>query len=86
MSTLPSLWASILARQVAAGLLKGVAVPGEIDATQRGMPYNVTTEMDLKLWSIAAKGEQSAFRRVGRLSTGQRSQDRSRCPVRMRRS
>jgi hypothetical protein len=58
MSTLPSLWASILARQVAAGLLKGVAVPGEIDATQRGMPYNVTTEMDLKLWSIAAKAEQ----------------------------
>jgi hypothetical protein len=48
----------ILARPVAARLLKGVAVPGEIDATQRGMPYNVTTEMDLKLWSIASKAEQ----------------------------
>jgi pyruvate,water dikinase len=58
MSTLPPLWASILARQVAAGLLKGVAAPGEIDATQRGMPYNVTTEMDLKLWSIASKAER----------------------------
>jgi rifampicin phosphotransferase len=58
MSLLPPLWASILARPVAAGLLKGVAVPGEIDATQRGMPYNVTTEMDLKLWSITAKAEQ----------------------------
>jgi phosphohistidine swiveling domain-containing protein len=58
MSLLPPLWASILAREVAAGLLKGVAVPGEIDATQRGMPYNVTTEMDLKLWSIASNAEQ----------------------------
>jgi pyruvate,water dikinase len=58
MSLLPPLWASILARQVAAGLLKGVAVQGEIDATQRGMPYNVTTEMDLKLWSMAAKAAQ----------------------------
>jgi rifampicin phosphotransferase len=58
MSTLPPLWASILARQVAAGLLKGAARPGEIDATQRGMPYNVTTEMNLKLWSIASKAQQ----------------------------
>ena len=58
MSLLPPLWASILARPVAAGLLKGVAVPGEIDATQRGMPYNVTTQMDLKLLSITAKAEQ----------------------------
>jgi rifampicin phosphotransferase len=58
MSLLPPLWASILARPIAAGLLKGVAAPGEIDATQRGMPYNVTTEMDLKLWSIASKAEQ----------------------------
>ena len=58
MSLLPPLWASILAREVGAGLLKGVAGPGEIDATQRGMPYNVTTEMDLKLWSIASNAEQ----------------------------
>jgi rifampicin phosphotransferase len=58
MSTLPPLWASMLARQLAAGLLKGAVGPGEIDATQRGMPYNVTTEMDLKLWSIASKAQQ----------------------------
>jgi rifampicin phosphotransferase len=58
MSLLPPLWAGILARQVAAGLLKGVTSPGEIDATQRGMPYNVTTEMDLKLWSIASNADQ----------------------------
>jgi pyruvate,water dikinase len=53
MRTLPPLWAALLARGVAEGLLRGVSEPGELDAIQRGMPYNVTTEMDLQLWSIA---------------------------------
>ncbi len=53
MRTLPPLWASLLARGVADGLLQGVSEPGELDSIQRGMPYNVTTEMDLALWAVA---------------------------------
>jgi pyruvate,water dikinase len=47
---LPPLYAGLLSSRIAAGLLGPVAGPGEVDATQRGMPYNVTTEMDLDLW------------------------------------
>jgi rifampicin phosphotransferase len=51
---LPPIYAALLAKEVAAGLLAGVALPGEIDATLRGMPHNPTTEMDLALWRLAA--------------------------------
>ncbi len=53
MRALPPLWAALTARGVADGLLSGVSEPGDLDSIQRGMPYNVTTEMDLELWSIA---------------------------------
>ena len=50
---LPPLYAGLLSSRIAAGLLGPVAGPGEVDATQRGMPYNVTTQMDLDLWRVA---------------------------------
>jgi rifampicin phosphotransferase len=33
-------------------LLRGVAQPGELQEVLRGLPHNVTTEMDLKLWEL----------------------------------
>jgi pyruvate,water dikinase len=53
----------LLSSRIAAALLGPVAGPGEVDATQRGMPYNVTTEMDLDLWrvGIAAAPYRSVF-------------------------
>ncbi|GAA5118422.1 PEP/pyruvate-binding domain-containing protein [Pseudonocardia adelaidensis] len=51
---LPPLYASMLARAGAIGLLRGVAAESEVDETLRGMPDNVTTEMDLALWRLAA--------------------------------
>jgi rifampicin phosphotransferase len=33
-------------------LLRDVAEPGELQEVLRGLPHNVTTEMDLKLWSL----------------------------------
>jgi rifampicin phosphotransferase len=50
---LPPLYAGLLSSRIAAALLGPVAGPGEVDATQRGMPYNVTTQMDLDLWRVA---------------------------------
>jgi pyruvate,water dikinase len=60
---LPPLYAGLLSSPIAAALLGPVARPGEVDATQRGMPYNVTTEMDLDLWrvGIAAAPYRSVF-------------------------
>ena len=60
---LPPLYAGLLSSPIAAALLGPVAGPGEVDATQRGMPYNVTTEMDLDLWrvGIAAAPYRSVF-------------------------
>lgn len=50
---LPPLYAAMVSRAVAAALLAGVAGEGEIDETQRGMPFNATTEMDLALRQLA---------------------------------
>ena len=35
-------------------LLRGVAEPRELEAVLRGLPHNVTTEMDLELWDVCA--------------------------------
>ncbi|WP_370831318.1 PEP/pyruvate-binding domain-containing protein [Kocuria sediminis] len=53
MRSLPPLWAALLAQAVAGRLLRGILRPGELNATLRGMPHNVTTQMDLQLWSVA---------------------------------
>lgn len=53
MRSLPPLWAALIAQGVAGWVLDGILQPGELNATLRGMPHNVTTQMDLKLWSVA---------------------------------
>jgi rifampicin phosphotransferase len=58
MEMLPPIWAAMFTRLAAVALLAGVATESEVDETLRGMPYNVTTEMDLALWRLAsAAGE-----------------------------
>ncbi|MFD9947444.1 PEP/pyruvate-binding domain-containing protein [Nonomuraea sp. NPDC059023] len=52
------LMAGILAGTAPAGLLEGVASPGELDTVLGGMPYNVTTEMDLALWNLSVKARK----------------------------
>jgi pyruvate,water dikinase len=54
MRMLPPIYAALLARAAAVALLADVATAGEVDETLRGMPHNVTTEMDLALWRMAA--------------------------------
>ncbi|MFC3999317.1 PEP/pyruvate-binding domain-containing protein [Nocardiopsis sediminis] len=46
-----------------AALLKGIATREEADTVLGGMPHNVTTEMDLKLWRMAtrAAGHRELF-------------------------
>jgi phosphohistidine swiveling domain-containing protein len=39
---------------MAAALLRRDAAPGELATVLRGLPHNVTTEMDLRLWELAA--------------------------------
>nr|BFE77547.1 hypothetical protein GCM10020093_001480 [Planobispora longispora] len=48
------LMTGILVGMAPSGLLRGVATEEELDAVLGGMPHNVTTEMDLALWGIAA--------------------------------
>ncbi len=55
MEMLPPLYGYLMAKGVATSLLAGVASESEIDETLRGMPNNVTTQMDLRLWRIAAE-------------------------------
>ena len=51
---LAPLYAAMLARVAAVGLLADVAAESEVDETLRGAPHNVTMEMDLALWRLAA--------------------------------
>lgn len=41
------------ASYIPTSLLQGVAASGEAETVLRGMPHNVTTEMDLELWHLA---------------------------------
>lgn len=49
------LMAGMLAASVPATLLDGVATAAEVDTALGGLPYNVTTEMDLALWRLAVR-------------------------------
>ena len=49
---LAPIYAAMFIRQAAVALLAGVATESEVDETLRGMPHNVTTEMDLALWRL----------------------------------
>jgi pyruvate,water dikinase len=51
---LPPIYAAMSTRAAVIALLAGVATASGIDETLRGMPHNVTTEMDLTLWRLAA--------------------------------
>ncbi len=50
--------AGMLAGALPAGLLGGVATREELDTVLGGMPYNVTTEMDLALWGLAVRARE----------------------------
>lgn len=52
-ATLPGPAAGYLMLAVARRLLRGIAKPRELEAVLRGLPHNVTTEMDLELWDVA---------------------------------
>jgi pyruvate,water dikinase len=40
---------------LAGKLLDGMRQPGDLETLLRGLPHNVTTEMDLRLWELAAR-------------------------------
>ncbi|MFC5952443.1 PEP/pyruvate-binding domain-containing protein [Pseudonocardia lutea] len=47
--------AGFVAFGLAAALLRGRTRPGELSTVLRGLPHNVTTEMDLALWRLAER-------------------------------
>ncbi|MFY1670734.1 PEP/pyruvate-binding domain-containing protein [Plantactinospora sp. WMMB334] len=47
--------AGMLTAALPAGLLRGIASQSEIHTVLGGMPHNVTIEMDLALWRVAAR-------------------------------
>ncbi len=47
--------AGFLARALAGKLARDSVEPGEWDEMLRGLPHNVTTEMDLELWALATR-------------------------------
>ncbi|MDQ0754415.1 PEP/pyruvate-binding domain-containing protein [Arthrobacter sp. B3I4] len=52
-ATLPGPSVGYIMLAVARRLLRGIAAPRELEAVLRGLPHNVTTEMDLELWHLA---------------------------------
>lgn len=61
--TLPGPAAGYIMLALARALLRGIAAPRELEAVLRGLPHNVTTEMDLELWQVAvAIGGDAASR------------------------
>ena len=52
-ATLPGPSVGYIMLAVARRLLRGIAQPRELEAVLRGLPHNVTTEMDLELWQLA---------------------------------
>lgn len=53
-ATLPAPAVGYLLLAAARRLLRGIVEPTELEAVLRGLPHNVTTEMDLELWHLAA--------------------------------
>jgi len=65
-ATLPAPSVGYIMLAVARRLLRGIAPPRELEAVLRGLPHNVTTEMDLELWQLAVSiaadpGSREAF-------------------------
>ena len=64
-ATLPGPAVGYLLLAAARRLLRGIAEPRELEAVLRGLPNNVTTEMDLELWQLAVSvGANDASREV----------------------
>ena len=65
LATLPGPSVGYLMLAGARRLLRGIAAPRELEAVLRGLPNNVTTEMDLELWQLAVTiGANAASREV----------------------
>jgi rifampicin phosphotransferase len=65
LATLPGPAVGYLMLALARRLLRGIARPRELEAVLRGLPHNVTTEMDLELWQLSvAIGADPASREV----------------------
>ncbi|WP_427005099.1 PEP/pyruvate-binding domain-containing protein [Pseudarthrobacter sp. H2] len=65
MATLPGPAVGYLMLALARRLLRGIAQPRELEAVLRGLPHNVTTEMDLELWQLSvAVGADPASRKI----------------------
>jgi pyruvate,water dikinase len=56
--------AGMLASAVPGSLLKGVATADEIHAVLRGVPHNITIEMDLALWDLAEAAAGAGHREL----------------------
>ncbi|MGH3836409.1 MAG: PEP-utilizing enzyme, partial [Pseudonocardiaceae bacterium] len=54
-TVVPVAGAGFLALALASKLARGDVEPGEWDEVLRGVPHNVTTEMDLELWALATR-------------------------------
>ncbi|WP_344447895.1 PEP-utilizing enzyme [Acrocarpospora macrocephala] len=54
-SILPAVAPGFIMLGLAGKLLGGKAKPGELASVLRGLPHNVTTEMDLELWHLAER-------------------------------
>ena len=52
---LPAALAGLAMFGLAVRLLRDVAEPGELQGALRGIPHNVTTEMDLRLWDLTQR-------------------------------
>ncbi|MFI6319518.1 PEP/pyruvate-binding domain-containing protein [Nonomuraea sp. NPDC050556] len=65
----PALAAGLVSFGLAARLLRGTAGGDELQAVLRGLPYNVTTEMDLALWHLAEEIRQDPALTARFLST-----------------
>ena len=52
-ATLPAPSVGYIMLAAARRLLRGIAPPRELEAVLRGLPHNITTEMDLELWQLA---------------------------------
>ncbi|WJH25412.1 PEP/pyruvate-binding domain-containing protein [Pseudarthrobacter defluvii] len=59
-SSLPGPSAGYVMLAAARRLLRGIAKPRELEAVLRGLPHNVTTEMDLELWRLAVAVSEDA--------------------------
>jgi rifampicin phosphotransferase len=70
-------------------LLRGVAQPGELQEVLRGLPHNITTEMDLKLWELTEEirsdePSRTVFTELAVPDLLQRYRDRALPPVAQR--